>query len=820
LYTLTLHYKRFLDRNGLFEPAWEKPPFADNGKECFIFFPESLTDFKEYEEILDNTNHVTKVQVTQDDIAEKPPNTFFYTNSRSEITEAALYIRALVEREGIAWDAIAVSIPDTENYEPYVLREFAVRNIPVVQRTGKPLSSYPAGRFFPAIAACYSRGFSFDSVVSLLLNNHLPWKNSESINQLIDFGIKNNCICSWDEEERIDVWLDAFSSSAGNREKRAEDFYKALKRDITAMNKAESFAELRKRYFIFREHFLDMEACLPETDLVLSRCVSELLGLIEIETAFPDAKAPDVYRFFVEHLEETGYLPQEKQGGVSILPYRTAAPAPFDCHLILGSSQNNLTAVFSRLSFLPRKKRDGLGIQDDDASQAFINLHCVNSLIPAVFFCAQDTFSGYAIPHSRLNVPAKPAIRCADSNATAFAEDTYRDERLFYASLQSSGNASFPGRTHSLQSEGFAAWFKRRKYAALEGHIVGDQLLALIRERYGKTGLMRVSASAMKPYYQCALQWLFGNVLSLENVRMEAAVMAENILGSVYHAVLDVFFKAVQQKSNGILANTMPPEYHKMLADSIRTVFEGLPKLPGERLDISALTVRFLKAQQQTVLRQLEVFTSAFLRYFGGFRIVGSELTYTTDEQNHRLFGKIDCLLEDVRDDTETPGELVIADFKLNSTPDKKSCIGQGENGLEDFQLPLYLTLAEKHNGKVVETALFFSILQADPKVIFGSIRDETGKPKAGLRRDGTEEDPVEFILAEFKAKAAQYADEISSGGFTTVSASERKCVQCSYHRVCRTVYTINRERGLLVRNQDKPGIRKTTESTEDTEEK
>ncbi|MDR1506417.1 MAG: PD-(D/E)XK nuclease family protein, partial [Treponema sp.] len=713
LCTLFFRYRDFLESNGLFEPAWEKPPFDDNGKDCFIFFPESLADFKEYEEILGNANHVTIVKMGKDDTAEKQPRVFFYTNSRSEITEAALYIRALVEREETDWEDIAVSIPDTENYEPYVLREFAARNIPVVRRTGKPLSSYPAGRFFPAIADCYSGNFSFDSVVSLLLNRHLPWRDPESINQLIDFGIRNNCICSWDEDRPIDVWLDAFDSPAGNREKRAEDFYKTLKRDITAINKAPSFSELRRCYFILREHFLDMESCLPETDLILSRCVSELAVLTDIEKSFPQIKAPDPYRFFVDILEETSYLPQQKTAGVSLLPYRTAAPVPFGCHIILGSSQDNLTSVFSRLNFLPRKKREALGVRDDDVSRPFIDLHCFNSLKPAAFFCAQDTFSGYAIPHGCLNISGKPRTRYADTGPEAFAEDLYLEERAFYAAGQRGGGASgntalFPSRLYSLQAGGFAAWSERRRAAVPEkpGEIAGGRLLSLIGERYGDadTGRIRVSASAMRPYYECALRWLFGNVLSLENVRMEAAVMAENVLGSMYHAVLDYFFRQIQKQSNGILANPAngnpPPDYYKFLSESVSAVFDELPGSSGGQpgantvfRGLSALTVRFLKAQQRTVLRQLEIFTASLLRYFGGYRVLGSEMTYTADEQGYCMLGKIDCLMEDVRDDSERPGGRAIADFKLNSMPDKKLCTGQGENGLEDFQLPMYVTL-------------------------------------------------------------------------------------------------------------------------------
>ncbi|MDR2433580.1 MAG: PD-(D/E)XK nuclease family protein, partial [Treponema sp.] len=686
------------------------------------------------------------------------------------------------------------------------------------------LASYPAGRFFPAIADCYSADFSFDSVVSLLLNRHLPWKDGEAINQLIEFGIKNNCICSWNEDRPVDVWLDAFASSAGNREKRAEDFYRAFKKDVIALNRAASFAELRRCYFVFRGHFLDMENCLPETDLVLSRCISELAALIEIERSFPEVRAPDPCRFFVDHLKETAYLPQEKTSGVSILPYRTAAPAPFDCHIILGSSQDNLTAVFSRLNFLPRKKREMLGIRDDDASRAFIGLHCFNSLKPAVFFCAQDTFSGYAIPHSCLGVSGKPRIRYADTASGAFAEDVYRDERLFYAMFQAgvavsqadaadagaaAGRATlFPPRLHSFQAGGFAAWSRRRRAMAGKPpvNIAGSRLLSLIGERYGggadHPGRIRISASAMKSYYECALRWLFEDVLALENVRMEASVMAENVLGSVYHAVLDCFFKAVREQSNGVLAGTvngeLPPEYYKLLSDSVSAVFDKLPRLPGEHLDMSALTVRFLKAQQRTVLRQLEIFAAALLRYFGGFRVLGSELTYTADEQEYYLLGKIDCLLEDVRDDSERNSELVVADFKLNSTPGKKPCTGQGENGLENFQLPMYITLAEKNSGGFVGTALFFSIMRAEPNVIFGSIRDGvSGKEKTGIGRTGEEDDPFETVMSEFRAKAAQYAGEAVSGNFTTISAGERKCYQCVYHRVCRTVYAVDREREL-----------------------
>ncbi|GHV60060.1 hypothetical protein AGMMS49587_00350 [Spirochaetia bacterium] len=842
LCTLALTYRQFLDTHGLFEPAWEKPPFDDKGKECFIFFSESLTDFAEYEALLEAAEQVTIVRLADSGAAAKMSKTFFYTNARSEITEAALYIRALVENEKIPWDAIVVSIPDTapggltaENYEPYLLREFANRNIPAVHRAGKPLASWPAGQFFPALSNCFSRGFSFDSIANLLLNSHLPWKDRALIDRLIDFGIKNNCICSWTEsDKRIDVWEDAFSAPAGSREERA--LYRTLKKDVVNICSAASFEEIRKQYFIFRGDFLNMDECLPETDLILSRCVSELLLLIEIEKSFPDIKAPDPYAFFVEHLQEKTYLPQETSSGVSILPYRTAAPAPFECHIVLGATQDNLTAVFSRLAFLPRSKRDKLDIRDQDASEAFINLHKLNSEKPAAFFCAQQSFSGYAIPHSVLNITEKPRIRYGETDTHSFARDAYQGERGFFQDLQAGKTSPvFPPNLHSLQKESFTVWLKRRQYTGDTGANGGpakNLLTELIQKRYrsadfagreprpklpaGKqasaacSGKIRVSASGMEPYYRCAMQWLFRNILKLEDVRMETTLMAENILGSLYHAVLEHFFNTLMQKEGGILSlqkdEMLSVAYRNFLANSVNETFAGLPDLSGERYDLSALTLRLLREQQGAVQEQIAVFLIAFLRYFANYRILGTEKNYTWDapNQGYYLTGVIDCILEQVNSDAKNPANIIV-DFKLGKAPDRRLCIGNGETGLENFQLPMYLTLAEKNGSKPIEGALFFSIFQTKPTVIFGMIEDAINGKKTPyrekdriMRTDSNDTaDPFNMIMNEFGEKTARYAQEIQSCEFTTISTGDKKCASCAYHTVCRTIYTVERERQL-----------------------
>jgi hypothetical protein len=125
----------------------------------------------------------------------------------------------------------------------------------------------------------------------------------------------------------VNAWEDAFDHPFGGYKPETRRFFEGLKRRANGMRRARSFSEIRKRYFAFRERFFDMEKASGETDAVLSRCVSELMNLEEIETSYPGVTVPDPYLFFTGHLGEITYLAQQAGSGVAILPYATAARA-------------------------------------------------------------------------------------------------------------------------------------------------------------------------------------------------------------------------------------------------------------------------------------------------------------------------------------------------------------------------------------------------------------------------------------------------------------------------------------------------------------
>jgi len=807
MFIIAKQYAQFLDKHDLFEPAWETPPFDGEGMDCFIFFPRSLSDYGEYKELLASSGHVKTIDAAGDEAASC--DTFFYTNSRREITEAALYIRALHEKQGISWDSIAVCIAGSRDYEPYVIREFTNRNIPFVRRISKPLADYSAGSFFRSVLDCVSQDFSFSSFVSLFLNKNLPWKDTVHINNLVTFGKNNNCFYSWIEkdgieERRVNVWEDAFKRPLGGIDPETRKYFERVKQRLLSMRYASSFSELRRQYFIFREQFMDMEKCGEEADLVLSRCIAELMMLVQLEKDFPDAPATDPFMFFAEHLSETYYLAQPKTSGVAILPYKTAAASPFDCHIILGSDQENLSLVYTHLDFLPKKKREQLGIPDEDASEIYINLHKYNSVRNSAFFCSEQTFSGFTIPHSKIGSPSEPRDRYAAdiSYCGKFSLDNYSMESSFCSSLSVSGMDTV--KLHENQIKGFTEWKNRRKVETSKNvkWSTGINLKELINLKYTKDGKVNISASSLQPYFQCSLKWLFERVFSLENVQIETSLMAENISGLVYHAVLNHFLTEIKNNEEKLLEPvtgeyglTLPDTYAKLLERSIDTVFNGFPALSqGKETQMSVLTSRLLHAGKKDFQYHLEKCLSQFISYFAGYSVAGSEAAYQLERESFTLKGIVDCVLKDTSETDN--GKYIIVDFKLKKLPKREDCTGE-ENGLSNFQLPMYITLTEENNKISVYTALFYNILESKAEVLTGTICDtNTGTviPKKEEDRIIRNSEWYNSIFDEFNKKTEQFSQEISTGNLTVFETKISNCFNCAYQRICRTVYIIGRE--------------------------
>ena len=83
-------YKTFLEKNKLFEPNWiEKIEFSDSAHNFYIFYPELLEDFRDFEESFSQSAKITLCLLPQNIPS---PKAYFYTDSRKELRQTILRI--------------------------------------------------------------------------------------------------------------------------------------------------------------------------------------------------------------------------------------------------------------------------------------------------------------------------------------------------------------------------------------------------------------------------------------------------------------------------------------------------------------------------------------------------------------------------------------------------------------------------------------------------------------------------------------------------------------------------------------------------------
>jgi hypothetical protein len=825
--TLIAHYKRFLADNGLFESAWERPPFTHNGKRYYLFFTEALADFSLYRTLLlAAAPHVTIVKTPaiqgdadREDGAFQP---YFLKNAKSETTAAALFIMNL-RQNGVEYGDITVTSPDLETYEPYILDECAAHGIPVQNGSGKPLSSYPAGRLFSALSECASKKMAVSAVSSLLLNRSIPWKDEAAIDALIAYGLENNCVCSWEAEDGtpVDVWEHAFTK----RPSPLRAFYRSLKYAALGLSSAPRFAAIRDRYFAFRDTFIDIGKfridsggpaypaypVYNEANAVLGRCIAELSELIQIEKRFPRVKVPSPWQFFVGHLDNTIYKAQSASDGVTLLPYRVSASVPSVCHIVLGANQNAMPQLFRELSFLSGVKKRRLHIEDIDASEVFFRLRQFSSARRAAFFCSEETFTGFALPYNGLGLLNSEPQSLA-SVLSAYGEDFhpsyYQDEaRCFEAAgagTPEPGNASEAHRFFAAQKSGFEAFAARHEKPPAKTGVfsegnsetggVGDVkgIKERVAARYIKDSGLVVSASALLPYYQCALLWLFRNVYWLEEIDAEASLMSPFARGNIYHDVMKRVFTALKEKNLPLgftKTDRMPggtqDVFQSILEESVRAAFAALAlRESGE----SALTEELLLPQQEAALEKCRILFEKMLEKFEGCTVaeVEPEPEWEMSGAGYTLVGRPDLLLYD-----EADGHYRIIDFKSGKTPSKIECTSTEGEGVKNFQLPVYHTLAESRGFVPADAGFFVGIKDAQINQIF---YPPSGDSSQDDKKDN-KKPSFAHVAKDVADKTRRYVREVLDADFENrYHKKYGECLRCDYRRLCRTTFTIQKE--------------------------
>lgn len=777
-FALYEEYASFLEENNLFDSAWETPPFADEGKNYIIFFPESLSDFEEYKELLSSSSHIKLITLEKLQSGEKSfekPKAKFFENSAQEIHQLMLFIKKSHEIDNIPYEKMAISLTDSDNFLPYIQRELEKYGIPYTTRIGKSMGKYLSGRLFTSLKDCYESGFSFASIQNLLTNESLLWKNPGLNQGLINFGIKNNCLCSFDENGQTKYPFDMAFEKVDN-ENKVKQYYIILRDKILALCHSASFKELLGNYWKFRTYFFEeinlenqdspVSELQKETNDILGRIVSELSILLSLEEDknFFGLTLPSCFDFFVDYITEKEYLAKPKNWGVGIYPYRVAAAAPFDLHIIPNATQKNLSVVFPRLSFMPKNLKNQFEVVDSDISAVYLEMYLRNSYKSSYFSASTFSYSGYSIIHSLLDEEKAEQIQDLG------IYDIVQGEKDFWL-----GKKEKLDKITARQKSNFENWKMTSQDALLSTGTINEETQKLIDNYFISGNKVIISATSMKSFYECPKKMLFGNILGIYNER-EKAELSSLDTGKILHKVLELYFN--KYKKAEIVD-------FQVLDDGEKLVSALLNQVVSE-YDSNFINKKILETQKIEIHKKLVEFLKDFTQKYAGFKVYETEYSLTKKlefedaSKNPNLpldvyiTGIIDLVLAKDED-------LYIVDYKSKKTPTIKAClIGKNGEDPSDFQLALYTYLLEKTKEKVkVQQSGFTSIEDGKETKIYSS-----GK---------MDREAFQPVLERVQEMAFDFGKAIleKNLGLPTMKILG-DCNKCSYKKNCRALYAVS----------------------------
>lgn len=806
---LNLIYKKysdFMEKHNLFDPAWEKPPFKNNGNHYYLFFPEILEDWEEYKTILESSKTFITIIKVEDRKIESPVNIF--NNSRIEIKNVASYVSNLKRQKNVKWDEIAVSVPNMDVYAPYIEKEFDLMEIPYVSKYSKPLGQSGAGNLFSQIKNCIEQDFSFDSIKNLLLDNELPWKENSLKEQLIKFGQENHCVCNFDfKNVKIDVWEKSFKQQS--TEELLETYYKKLKKSLTKFKKTVNFNQIRQSYFEFINEFFDMENCSEKSDKILGRCISELGGMIDLENRFDECVVSEPFSFFVNYLSSKPYLEQLEQGGVAILPFKTVATAPFKIHILFDSSQKSLSVIYRKFSFLNDEKRLRLLKNEEiNVSEKFIQLYENNSLeFLAYFTCGIKTFDGYSQACSYL--VEKDLTKETNENIL-FPNNPYNSEKKWF--IGDSSKDEFPSKIMKFEQKSFENWMKIQNVDEKNSKKAEEFVL-----NFGKNENLNkvyVSTSQLSIFYDCPRKWFFQNKLQLSETDNAAELINSYAIGEFYHKILELYLKNLKE-TNQIIEyseNGYLNEYQKKLIQECinDAVSENNPATKYN----SYLAKEILNTSKVAVEELIENCLIEFYRIFNNCRVYDVEGKLFEENEKFNLVGRYDCLLKDCENQ-----QFYLIDFKTsenaipkkiyaeeneeeNSEKNQENPLVEEENrvpleeqDLPNFQMPTYIHLLQNQKSPIkVENAAFFSIKDFSCKAVIGkNMQERIGKK---TKKQTKNFDEFQETIKKTLECIDNFVLRVNEGDFAVNSKVQnyKKCAACSFKSICRKTFNVGKK--------------------------
>ncbi|MDR2194234.1 MAG: PD-(D/E)XK nuclease family protein [Treponema sp.] len=803
-------YSRFLDEHQLFEPAWNRAAFSDSGAVWLLFFPELAEDWEEYREeltsIAETRMEDAPVRIIPPEavapplISAAPPpslagcaHTYIHFKSTAqEYTWLALTCRQLLDKDGLCPEDICISAAGNNGVER-LAHEFRLYGLFADVRQEKPLPKYPGGRIFGALAACRSKQWSYAALSDLLLDRAFPWKERDSITILMEFGLRYHCVSGFPEAYRaashtgyrdVDVWEKTFEQHrnqefAGVMVSSIELFYARLKKDISAIINASSFADLREKWRIFERNHFDRAAINTETATIIGQALASLQDLIEIGERFPEMYqqyAGRAFPIFQSYIQEETYVSESKRRGIPVYAYKVAAGIAPPVHFIINMNQDDAAVVYDgRSSFLREDRKNKLCIQDRDFSAEFIKAYLISGAVP-VFTVADNTFSGATVPHRKLGDMLEREITRAQ---LPVLPDPYRTERTVLNGTASTVPVSSPSDIQKKGWEAFTILHKKpegidiRTTAITRGDLRAELEKRLCTDpaEESEDEDFRLSPSDLDEYLLCPFKWVLQRGLGVREKQTEIETLDQRDLGRLYHSILERLWTRIKE-DHGRFHVQEKPIYKKYLEEEIRRAIDKAQNNEGYfQKPLYDMLIPRIKAA-------LEDYLDCDAENLHGKSIAGAEYPLRkTYDSPPALSGIADCVLK---------GEdgYTIRDYKTKSMPSEGDLWAGDEDVPKNVQMASYIAMLESPcagsgdapaEDAVVRDARFYSIDNRE----FRPVIDEDN-PHAGYEKE----------IAAVDRVVEKIAAAMRNGEYMVPKRLSRTvCVACAVSSVCRKPY-------------------------------
>ena len=763
-------YQEFLEHAGLFEPAYVPPEAARPRHVYHIFYPELIEDYREYAHLIENETHFISHCASD----ELPAATCLrFENARQELDYLVSSVDSLLDA-GVHPAEIAITLPEFDDWMPYLSEEAEIRDIPIDFRSGRTLAEYPAGRLFSRLSALSANGFGLEHLKRVVLEPAYPLKEKQKWQQLVRFAIEHFYIRSWTGDGAVSDELDRKLKLTGRRELRS--LYRNFRHQIAQLLAASDFGELQKLVHKFIRTFFDTEAWDPETEKVLQYCLQVLGELQRAAEHVGGIEVSDPYGLWLSLLNERIYVSAVRKEAIQVYKYRVSAGITPQYHFIPGAGQAQTRVCHEELTFLREDYRSKLLEREPvDMSEAFLSTYA-RSGQNVVFSCSDIGFAAPQLPAGELL--AAGAVKTGrDAPAKA---DLFAQEEAYW-----SGGPEFPQRIYPVQQRGFdymrqtAFTAKGRDYTreAVDDTQLLAHLFEVARGEPGKEDKrFWFSPSSFDQYAGCPFMYLLNRGLGVEESDFETLWDDPRFVGHLLHRILAKLHRQVHAQ-DGRWKQENRQLYRSMALELCEEEFERQAKFGND------FVYPMWKELKEWTRRALEVYVEQESTLYNGYELLRCEDTLkAVIDDRCGVQGRVDRV-------SQKDGHAVIVDYKKGNTP-APADVFQEDILPSTSQLPLYAYVVEKE-GFRVSNAAYYSIRDGSYKHMLLDSEapvEIPGKPVKPMVSPDQFSELTDRIVAGVKSAAEQ----LSRGNFTITDS----CNGCDFRAVCRRKFGVRMPEG------------------------